>query len=176
MSRPPFINPAVPMAAQGTAESIFASAALATSGAWTRSDIVNVERFRTITLFVDYDPDASSTAAYPAIVGLVSNSQEEPAAGDDEWYQIPVWDGSLTAGTLAGTLPTGADYTIAQDQGVALVYGLAIRLAASSAASNEYRQAIVIDVAPYKYFHFIVAEVGDTTNPGTFSALFSLGA
>lgn len=165
-----------PRATETVSLSIFASAALAASGAYTRSSIISVDAARFISLQCDYDPHASSTAGYPMIVPLVSNADDEPAAGDDSWFQMPITDGTLTAGTLAGAVPSGADYTLAQDQGVVTVYGLAVRLAASQANTNEYRQAVDLDVTRYRWFHFIVGEVGDTTNPGTFSALYSLSA
>jgi hypothetical protein len=163
-----------PRAAQTSSGTIFTSAALAASGAWTRSSIIEVSSARRVVLLIDYDPAA--IGGYPAIVPLISNAGAQPAAGDDSWFQMPVWDGSITAGALSGTLPTGADYTLTQPQGVALTYGLAVRLSAAAAATDEYRQAIVLDVTPYRWFHFIAAEVGVTATPGTLSALYSLAA
>lgn len=163
-----------PQSFESTPETIFASATLGASGAYARSSIVPVQGARKITLFVEYDPAASS--GYPMIVPLVSSAADAPAAGDDSWFQVPVSDGALTPGALSGTLPAGADYTLAQPQGVAIVYGLAVRLAAAAGATNEYRQAITIDVSPYRWLHFLVAEVGATGSPGDFAATYSLSA
>jgi hypothetical protein len=170
----PNYDHSTPRAGQGAPTTIFTSAALAASGAWTRSDIVSVEGARRVVLEIDYDP--AGTSGYPVIVPLVSNTVAAPAAGDDSWFQMPVWDGSVTAGALTGTLPTGADYTLSQPQGVAITYGLAVRLSAAAGATDEFRQALVLDVTPYRWFHFIVAEVGATGTPGTLSALYSLAA
>lgn len=174
MTRPNFISPATPRAAQSDAATIYTSAALAASGAWTRSSIVSVEGVRKITLLVDYDPGA--VGGYPAIVPFGAGVVTEPAAGDDSWFQLSAWDGSLTAGALSGTLPTGADYTLAQPQGVAIEYGLAVRLSAATNAADEYRQAITLDVTPFRWFHFIAAEVGVTATPGTLAVSYVLSA
>lgn len=176
---PQLVSPAVPVAAAGGAETIFASAALAASGAWTRSSIISVARMRKLTLFIDYDPAGS--AGYPAIVpfitnGTVADPMSQPAAGDDAWFQLSTYDGTVTAGALTGTLPTGADYTLAQPQGVTIAYPLAIRLTAAANATDEYRQAIVLDVSCAKWFHFIAAEVGNTGSPGTLAVTYSLSA
>jgi hypothetical protein len=173
MGRPDFVSPSTPRAAESDIAIIYNSATLSASGAWTRSSIVSVIGVRRITIFADYDPAA--TSGYPVIVPLVSNALEQPAAGDDSWFQMPVWDGSVTAGALTGTLPTGADYTLSQSQGVALTYGLAVRLAGASAATDEYRQAITLDVTPYRWFHFIAAEVGATGSPGALGAFYATG-
>lgn len=169
-------NAATPRAAvskRGTA-AIFPSAALASSGAWTRSSIVNVANARKIVLEIDYD--AAAASGYPIILPLVSNADDQPAADADSWFQMSVWDGSITAGALTGTLATGSDFTLAANQGVCISHGLAVRLAASSGASDEHRIAIPLDVSAFKWFHFQAAEVGATGSPGTLAVLYSLAA
>lgn len=163
-----------PASAEVGQATIFSSATLAASGAWTRSSIVEVRGARRITLMVDYDPAAIS--GYPVIIPLVSCATVQPAAGDDSWFRPTVWDGSVTAAALTGTLATGTDFTISQNNGIVLMHPLAIRFAAASAATDEYRPAVPIDVTPYRWFHFQVAEVGATANPGTLSVLYSLSA
>lgn len=174
MSAQPNYDHSTPRAGQGGTDTLFAAAALAASGAWTRSSVVSVEGVRKLTLLVDYD--AGAIGGYPGIVCLGSCEIDEPAAGDDSWFQLSVWDGSVTAGALSGTLPTGADYTLAQPQGVAIAYPLAIRLTAATNATDEYRQAVTVDVTPFRWFHIIAAEVGVTATPGTLSALYSTAA
>ena len=53
----------VPIAAQGAAETLFASQVLAASGAWTRSSIVSVAEAREITLLITQTTDATSGTA-----------------------------------------------------------------------------------------------------------------
>ncbi len=183
MSRPQYQNISSPAAAESVPETIFASAALAASGAWTRSSIINVEKARKLVLYVDYD--SADAGGYPGIIPLVTNTISStagatpgtvPVATDDVWFQLPMSDGTLTAGALTGTLPTGADYNLLMPQGVAIVAGLCVRFTAAAGATDEYRQAIVLDVTPYRWLHFIAAEVGDTANPGTLAVTYSLSA
>lgn len=166
-----------PTSPQGGVDTLFASAALAASNAWTRSSIVSVDGARRITLFIDYD--AAAASGYPTIIplgscGTTTSSTAEPAAGDDSWFQLSTTDGSVTSAVLAGTLATGSDFTVTQPQGNSIAYPLAIRLTAATGATDEYRQAITLDVGPLKWFHVQIQETGATANPGTVSVLYSL--
>lgn len=150
-----------PVAYQGGVAELLALTTFGASAAWTRSNVVCTDGQRKLTMFVDYDPAAA--AAYYTIIVLGSNGTLTdptaiPAAGDDVWFRLCSTDGGLTAGVLTGTLATGSDFTVTQPQGNALVYELAIRCAAATAATDEYRQAITIDVAPFKWLHIQVQE------------------
>lgn len=174
---PQLLSPSSPAASSGGVDTIFASAALAASGAWTRSSVISVARMRKLTLFVDYDPGA--IGGYPGVIPLGSNGtvddpNSQPAAGDDSWFVLSNFDGSITSGVASGTLPTGADYTIVQPMGSSIAYATVIRLTAATNATDEYRQAITIDVTPFRWFHFIAAEQGVTATPGTLSVTYSL--
>jgi hypothetical protein len=170
--QPERINASTPIAGQGGVASIFASAALAASGAWSRSSIVSVADARKLTLFVDYDPGA--IGGYPGLILLGSCNVTEPASDADSWFQLSMFDGSVTSAVGSGALATGSDFTIAQPEGFAIAYPLIVRLTAATNAADEYRQAITLDVTPFRWVHFQAAEIGVTATPGTLAVTYSL--
>lgn len=164
-----------PVAYQGGVETLFTEAALAASNAWSRSSIVSADGQRKMTLFIDYNPAAAG--GYPTIIvlgstGTTSDPNSTPGGGDDVWWQLSTTDGSVTSAVLAGTLATGSDFTVAQPQGNAIAYPLAIRLTAATNATDEYRQAVTIDVGPYKWIH-IQAQETSAGSPGTLGVYYS---
>lgn len=166
-----------PTSPQGGLATLFTEAALAASNAWTRSDIVSVDGARRLTMLIDYNPAAAS--GYPTIivlgsVGSLTDGVTTPAAGDDVWFQLSTTDGSVTSAVLAGTLATGSDFTVTQPQGNAIAYPLAIRLTAVTNATDEVRQAVTVDVGPFKWIHIQAQETGATANPGTLGVYYSL--
>lgn len=156
---------------------LFTSATLAASGAWTRGDsIVNVKGAREIALLIDYTAHASTTTGYPQIVPMVACTDTSPAVGDATWFVPGVHDGSLTATALAGTLPTGTDFTVNPPMGVALIYPMVIRLNAATANSARTQMVVRLNVAPYKWLQIMAAEKGDTTNRGVLAVSYALSA
>ena len=165
---------AAPRARATVSASIFASAALAASGAWSRSSIVDVAAARKLTLLLDYDPAA--VAGAPHLILLGACTADAPAAGDDSWFMLTATDGSITAAVSTGTVPTGADYTVVQVMGTATLQQMIYKLAAATNAADEIRAAVTIDVTPFRWFHFIAAEVGVTGTPGTLVGSYVLSA
>lgn len=156
---------------------LFTSAQLAASGAWTRGDaVIDVRGAREIALLIDYTAHASTTTGYPQVVPMVACATTAPAVGDATWFVPAVTDGTLTATALAGTLPTGTDFTANPPMGVALLYPLVIRLNAATANSARTQMACRINVAPYKWFQLMAAEKGDTTNRGTLAISYALSS
>ena len=147
--------------------------ALAASGAQTYSDILDVARWRRLTLYIDYDPHASATAGYPKIIPFGSAAEAVPAAGDDSWYSLGVDDGAVTAAVLTGTVPSGADWSLTPEFGWRTFRGLVLRLEASDNGSDEYRVAVTLDVTPYRWIQLATSEVGDTTNAGSLIIKYS---
>jgi hypothetical protein len=147
-----------------------AEKALAASGAYSRSDaIISVAEKRAVCLHLAYD--AAAAGCYPLIFPMVSFSEETPAADDDSWYFLPAIDGVVTATTIAGAAPSGADYTLVPQAGVMLTRALAVQpMGEATAASDEIRQAVGVSLAGApgaRWFQFIVAEVGETGTPGS---------
>lgn len=164
-------NAMSPIATPGPLTTMWSTAgaekALAASGAYTFSDvIVPCAEERTITLLVSYD--SAAAGGYPVIIPLGSCASSSPAAGDDSWFTLPASDGTWTNTVLAGAVPSGADWTQNPGLGLSEVRGTAIKpMAAAVGTGDELRIAIVINVAPFRYFQFAIAEVGNTGNPGS---------
>lgn len=154
---------------EGQAGIIFASATLPSSGDGARSSIIDVRGVRKLALFVDYDP--AGAGGYPHILPLVSNTdgngKAAPLAGDDVWFAPTHNDGVVTDVTPDTGLPSGADYSAPPPWGEVTQKALLIRLPAAVNAADEYRYAIVLDVTPFRWFHFVAFEKGATGSPGT---------
>lgn len=159
-----------PIATPGPLTAMWSTAgaekALAASGAYSFSDvIVPCAEERTITLLVSYD--AAAAGGYPVIIPLGSCASTQPAAGDDSWFVLPASDGTWTNTVLSGAVPTGADWTQNPGMGLAEVRCIAIKpMAAAVGTGDELRIAITLNVAPFRYFQFAIAEVGATGSPG----------
>lgn len=170
-------NASTVRSAQGTSAALFASAALEASGAWSRSSIVDVVDARKITLLIDYTTDATSgTDGYVEIVPMVAFTSDSPAAGDATWFVPGVWDGSVTEGTLAGTLPTGTDFTATPMFGKTKHLPLCIRLDPADADTDRIQIAVTIDVTSARWFQLMAHEAGDTSNPGTLAVSYVVAA
>lgn len=163
-------NAMSPIATPGPLAAMWSTAgaekALAAAGAYTFSDvIVPCAEERTITLLVAYD--SAAAGGYPVIIPLGSCASSQPAAGDDSWFVLPASDGTWTNTVLAGAVPSGADWTQNPGMGLSEVRCLAIKpMAGAVGAGDEVRIAITLNVAPFRYFQFAVAEVGATGTPG----------
>jgi hypothetical protein len=172
------INASTPIATPGGVEGVF-DATLAASGAWTRSSVINVKNARKLTLYINYDPGA--IGGYPGLIflgsnGTTSTADAQPATDADSWFQLSAVDGSVTSAVGSGTLAAGSDFTIAQPEGWVTAYPMIVRLTAATNAADEYRQAITIDVTPFRWVHFQAAEVGVTATPGALSVEASTSA
>lgn len=147
-----------PVPCAGHAVSLLASTNLTTDPNGGVSGIVNVEMFRTVTLWIKASADAAS--AYAHIVPLVSASEAEPAQGDDSWFGLSIADAAPTDTLLTGTVPTGADYTIAPEWGVVKCRPLVIRTIESDANTDEIRMAVTLNVTHARWMYIACEEVG----------------
>lgn len=147
---------------------------LAAAGAYTHGDaIVNVKTARAIHLEVFYR--AGGAGGYPILLPQVSIADDEPAAGDDVWTDVPVTDGIVTTTVLGGTVPSGADWTQDPGKGLVDLRGLAIRpMAAAIGTSDRVRMSAVIRVDSARWFQVAVAERGNTGAPGYLRLRYSL--
>jgi hypothetical protein len=162
-----------PLTGETSEASLVASVALSASGAWSRSGIIDVEGARRIVLLVSYLGGA--IGGYPRLLPLCS-AKVDSAVDADDWYAPGVWDGSVVAGTLGGTLPSGADYTGAPDFARMLCRAGVIELEPVDATTDRIRVAISIDVSWAKRFQLAYAEAGVTATPGTLAVEYALVA
>jgi hypothetical protein len=166
-----------PRAAQTVSGALFASAALSASGAWSRSSIVCVENARKLTLLITYTTDATSgTDGYVELVPMAAYAGDQPAAGDATWFPFGDSDGTVTEGTLAGTLPTGTDFTATPNFAKRKYEPLCIRTDPADADTDVIQIAVTIDVTAARWFQLMAHEAGDTSNPGTLAISYVLSA
>jgi hypothetical protein len=163
------VRASTPIPGEGVAATLLDSTALTTSPNGGVSSIVSVEGYRYVTLWITGSADAAS--AYPHIIPLVSGAGPLPLLGDDSWYGLAERDTSATATLLVGTLPTGADYTIAPEWAVVTTRPLVIRLEASDANTDEIRMCVTLNVAHARWMYIACEEITDNI---TLSVKYSL--
>lgn len=171
-------TPNAPIALPGAATNLWTTAGaekiLAASGAYTHGDvIVNVKNARQIHLEIFYR--AGAAGGYPILLPQVSIEDDEPAAGDDAWTDMPVSDGVVTTTILGGAVPSGADWTQDPGKGLVDLRGLAIKpMAGAVGTSDRVRMSAVLRVDSARWFQIAVAERGVTANPGYLRLRYSL--
>lgn len=165
---------ASPRAAKGVKQTLLAATACAASGAYVNAGRINLDGARQIGIMIDYDTHASSTTGRPAMYVMVSASEVAPAAGDDDWFILTVNDGSVTSTALGGAVPSGADYTATPNWGLVVQDKLLLTTRATTAGSDELRQAWTINVTPWRWMQIAYGEHGDTTNAGTLAIFYVL--
>lgn len=165
-------DPSTPSVAVEPTQSLLTAAVALTGADWTYCDVVRVDEARDIAIFLDFDPAAGSTVAQGALSIWVSNEAEEPAAGDDSWF-APVEFEAVTPAVLVGDVPSGADWTKTPEFALRTARGLVVRTEAADNATDEYRLAIPLNVAPYRWLLLAYADLGDTDAPGTFIIKYS---
>jgi hypothetical protein len=155
-------RPFTPVAGKGDAYALLDATNLTTDPSGAVSSIVSLGDNRCVTLWITASADAAS--AYAHIVPLVSAAASEPELGDDSWYGLPERDAAATATLLTGSLPTGADYTIAPEWAVITSRPLVIRTETSDANTDEIRMTVTLNVAHAKWLYVFAEEVGGNMN------------
>lgn len=140
----------------GASVELLASTALTTDPN-TVSSIVSVTDARWVWLWIKADVGAAG--AYAHLVPFVSGAAAEPEIGDDSWFALPERDATATATLLAGSVPTGADWTIAPEWGVVTVRPLVIRTEAGDAGTDKIRMVVPINVAGARWLYVAAEEV-----------------
>lgn len=154
---------------------LLSASALPASGAWRRSEIVEVTRLRRLALEISINYSASAGAtAYPVIIPMVSSSvlppidqSVAPDKSSDVWFPPAITDGSVTGTANSGTLPTTTNFTNGPLFGEQVHRPLRIRPPTSSANSDKVRMVVALDVTHARWFQLIAAEVGNTAQPST---------
>lgn len=143
--------------APGPAVELLASTALTTDPSGAVSGIVSIAPFAEVNLFVKADVGAAG--AYVHIAVMVSSAAAQPALGDDSWFALPEREAAGTATLVAGTLPTGADYTIAPEWSVVKVRPMLIRTEDGDANTDKIRMAVPLRVRGYRWMYVFAEEV-----------------
>lgn len=171
----PYPLPAFALNDDQATPALFSATALPASQAWRRSEMLNVEHLRRVTLRFAYNASASTTTGYPLIqvyccgIPLDTTTGVEPLIGDDVWFSPMITDGVVTATATTGTLPTGADWSNGPLFGQQIHRPFVLQPPAAVANSNKLRGKITVDVTDEFFLYVIASEVGDTTNRGTLS-------
>jgi hypothetical protein len=161
-----------PLPQAGDAQQLRALSSLATE--WVATPIVSVELARRGALWLAYDGQTSTSAGRPEIIVLTSGERARPALGDDAWYAPAVLDVAPTDAVIAGTLPTGADYTVTPSWRRMTAGGLVLRTFPTANATDKIRLAIPLDVTHARWMYVAAREVGDTTNVGALGLRWSV--
>lgn len=150
-----------PTPSAGPAQPLIASQTLTTDLNGAKSGVYSVADARRIALWVKYSGNAAG--GYAHIVPLVSAEGEEPAIADDSWFGLGIVEASATGTLLTGTMPTGADYTIAPEWGVVKSLPTVIRTEEADGASDEVRMCVVLDVTHARWLYVAAEEASGST-------------
>jgi hypothetical protein len=134
----------------------------AASQAYTAANAGVLETMGARRLNIWLQVDYAAANDVVALLVMVSPATTKPAPGDDVWYVPAFFDGSVTAGTLAGAIPSGADYTAAPDFARCLHRQLEIRTEPADNATDELRTLISIDVSAARWVQVAYAQAVST--------------
>lgn len=163
-------TPAAPYAVQAVERVLQAlGTTLAASGAYTNLAILDVQSARKLALLLSYTSHAASgTGGQFSVIVEVSCADAQPAATDESWYPLAVWDGSVTSGALtASSLPAGTDYSTTTPASRAVHRKADIRNEPAAGNSAIDKIAVCLDVTGYRWAQVKVAECGVVANQGT---------
>jgi hypothetical protein len=128
------------------------------TGTYVATDVVKVVDARRAMLRLDVN--AGDINNIVQLIPMVSNIEDEPIATDDVWGLLPETDGSHNAAAPTGVQQAGVDFTLDHEFAIVTIRGLVVRLPTTTAASDEYRQWVTLDVADYKWLTVLAADVG----------------
>jgi hypothetical protein len=149
-----------------------ANAALSAAGAYVSAGVIDVRLARRVTLDCSYA--AAAIGGRPGLIPLISKANAQPAAADDAWFRVMVWDGSVTSTALAGALPAGQDFTATPNWGAALHRGLLFLPEAATVATDKFRDAFTFDATNARWLQVLCAEHGVVGTPGSLAIDYSL--
>lgn len=137
-------------------------AATQAAAAYLSAGRIDVRNWNELSLFID--ADAAAAADRLALIVMVSNAAEMPAATDDSWFIPHVTDGAVTIGAGAGAVPASFDYTLLPAAwGQVLLNPGEYRLPAFGGATEEGRPAIVFNVRRFRWAQVLYADFGGAT-------------
>lgn len=124
------------------------------------SSVLDVSDSREVTLLVDVNAGSADNivSILPLLAREAGSSTDAPVATDDVWYAPSVYDGSVSANALSGTMLSGADFTANPEWGRIVLRPTEIRLENTSDAADEIRIAITVRCAWARFFHLQVAD------------------
>tara|TARA_R100001244_G_scaffold53662_2_gene46586 strand:- start:6379 stop:6906 length:528 start_codon:yes stop_codon:yes gene_type:complete len=152
-------RPIFSAAAKGENFAIVHGATLAVN--WARSDVFSLGRASALGLEISYNVAAAGQQVEMGVV--VSNAKDQPAADADIWYFLSVLDASPTDAVLTGTVPTGADWSVAPEFGKVKVRGSILQSIASDTTSDKIRLAVAFEMQPWRWCHVVYRELGGGT-------------
>jgi hypothetical protein len=143
-------------ALNGPQVELLASSALTTDPSGAVSSIVSVYGGTQVTLWIKANVGAAG--AYAHLVLNVSGLAAAPAQADDSWYQPTIADITPTDTLLTGSVPTGADYTIAPEWGIVKLRPIVMRTIDGDANTDQIRMAQTITLPRGARWMYLFAE------------------
>lgn len=170
-------SPMFPLSYAGDDAVLVASAALTAAGAWTHSSVVEVRGAALMHVSVYYTADATGGAGgFPLVIPRWSNKAgtTAPTAIEDVWKSFIKPNDTRTLTTPSVAFPTGDDETGAPGFAYMVSERIALRTVAMANDTDAVRHGFTLNVRGLKWICFRYAEVGDTSNPGTFALDYAL--
>jgi hypothetical protein len=129
--------------------------------------------WRKLRLLLDLDPQVANNSVGLIVLGAFT--EEEPAVNDDEWFALGAADNPWSRTTLAGTLPSGTNFTITPDWSGATIRGSVLLSPPVNGDKDSLRIAYPpVDVTGVRYFQVLYAEVGAPAFPSRIGLWYAL--
>lgn len=156
----------------GVAASLIASGTLTADFNDNISTVVGVIEANYCTLLVKHTGGTSQANGYPVLLVMFANTLLAPAIGDDSWF-APVVETADTAGSLPGTVPTGADFA-ADPNWTPIEVTQKYWKGDVTQADEVLRARIPIDCSDARWMYVAAIQQGDVTNFGTIAVDYAL--
>lgn len=150
----------------GVLNTLMTSTACAASNAWTSAGVIDVTDARYLRIVVSV-----AGAAVGNIVGvmpLFSWKNERPVAASaatDDWYNVPVSDGTVTNAALPGAYPANTKFENTQTVGVVRNSPLVLQTEPTLASSEDQRISWLLNVADVRWVQFLYQQSDSGTAP-----------
>ena len=147
----------------GTAGGIFvplmASTACAASNAWVSSGVIDVTDARYLRVAISVAGAAVGNIV--SVMPLFAWTTERPVAASaatDNWFTVPVSDGTVADTTFSGALPANTKFDNTQTFGVVRNRPLVLQTMPTAGATEDQRISWLLNVADVRWVQFLYAQ------------------
>ncbi len=154
-----------PWAEQHQSDPTTLRAATLTTTTYVPSSVLDVARWREVTLLLDID--SGDTSGQVHLIPALAGSVQPPATTADEWFVPSTYDGSVVVLDPPGSKYASAAWTLQPEWGQLVLRPTFISSESGGleAATDEIRMAVTIKCGWARHFHVQVAGSGSGTLP-----------
>lgn len=161
----------------GTIVEAIPMTACAASNAWVSAGVFDVSDARVIRILVKIN--AAAVGNIVSVIPKFAFTNERPVAASastDDWYNVPVSDGTVTSAAFPGAYPANTKITNTQLYGSVTNYPIGLRSPPAQSSSERIRMATgVLNVTDARWIQFEYQQTDSGTAPSV-SILYAVGS